>query len=555
MRVVNTIHAAGASDPGLLRNRNEDRCHWDEQRGIFIVVDGVGGQAAGEKAADTAIVKLRNRLERQTGSPEGRVREAIADANDEIYRLASIRPEWKGMACVLTVAVVDNGDVIVGHVGDTRLYKIRNGRLQKVTRDHSPVGEREDAHEISEVEAMRHPRRNEVFRDVGSEPHHPDDPDFIDVARLPFERDAALLLCSDGLTDLIDSSTIGTIVDTFAGRPREVVRELIEAANEAGGKDNVTAVYVEGEQFAARRGVMPAVGSVLERPAPLVDAGGSGNGALSEREGFPLPAQSPSRRRRIKVALVVLLTGIVAIGAFFETGTGRRLLRLPVTRTVLAPTSIVTVTPGASIAAALASAEPGTTLIVEPGEYREAIQLRSGVRVVSRLPRGAVVRLSGSASDNEAVVTASHVSDAQFVGFRIVGDAATPMGIGIYADQADLTIVDVEISGAKNAGVEFDRGSTGALIGSNVVNNFGSALVVRTGAAPRISHTMFARNATAETAPPWLIVESDSTPRFEGNVFDGLRSDAFPRLKDGNVFLPPPAIPAPLPPGARKGRK
>src|SRR5437764_15398022 len=98
------------------------------------------------------------------------------------------------MACVLTVAVLDDGDVVVGHVGDTRLYKFRNGSLQKITRDHSPVGEREDARELSELEAMRHPRRNEVFRDVGSEPHHADDPDFIDVERMPFEPDAALLL-------------------------------------------------------------------------------------------------------------------------------------------------------------------------------------------------------------------------------------------------------------------------------------------------------------------------------------------------------------------------
>ena len=225
MRVANILHAAGASDPGLQRDRNEDRCYWDERRGIFIVVDGVGGQAAGEQAADIALERLRHRLERQTGKAEDRIREAISIANDEIYRLAATRPSWKGMACVLTVAVVDNGDVVVGHVGDTRLYKIQGGRLRKVTRDHSPVGEREDAQELSEREAMLHPRRNEVFRDVGSEPHQPDDPDFIDIVREPFERDAALLLCSDGLTDIVDSTAITRIVETFAGpsarsRPR-----------------------------------------------------------------------------------------------------------------------------------------------------------------------------------------------------------------------------------------------------------------------------------------------------------------------------------------------
>src|SRR5205807_6659727 len=120
--------------------------------------------------------------------------------------------EWNGMACVLTVVVVDDTRAIVGHVGDTRLYKLRNDRIEKVTRDHSPVGEREDAHEISELEAMRHPRRNEVYRDVGSDPHDAGDVDFIDTHEIAFETDAALLLCSDGLTDSIDSSSINDIV-------------------------------------------------------------------------------------------------------------------------------------------------------------------------------------------------------------------------------------------------------------------------------------------------------------------------------------------------------
>src|SRR5204863_4015205 len=115
------------------------------------------------------------------GTVADRVREAITVANNEIHRVAALRPEWHGMACVLTVAVVEEGRAIVGHVGDTRLYKLRQGRIDKVTRDHSPVGEREDAHESSEVEAMRHPRRNEVYRDVGSEPHEADDADFIDI--------------------------------------------------------------------------------------------------------------------------------------------------------------------------------------------------------------------------------------------------------------------------------------------------------------------------------------------------------------------------------------
>src|SRR3954471_21130319 len=250
MQVGASVKAAGDSHPGLQRSVNEDRFHCDPAHGIFIVVDGVGGQAAGEKAAETALTTVRTRLERETGPLEDRVREAIALANNEVHRLASIRSDWQGMACVLTVAVVVETEVVVGHVGDTRLYKLRGGRIEKLTRDHSPVGEREDAGELSELEAMQHPRRNEVYRDVGSEPRDPDDAGFIDIARHPFEPDAALLLCSDGLTDMVPSGSIVDIVRECAGRPYDVTRALIDAANAAGGKDNVTVVYVEGPKFA-----------------------------------------------------------------------------------------------------------------------------------------------------------------------------------------------------------------------------------------------------------------------------------------------------------------
>src|SRR5215467_3681038 len=251
MRTVHALIAAGQTDTGRQRTVNEDRFYCDPGRGVFIVIDGIGGQAAGGKAADVALSMLRKRLERETGAASERVREAITLANNEIFRVAGTRPQWNGMACVLTVAIVDHGRVTIGHVGDTRLYKLHGDRIEKATRDHSPVGEREDSKELSEFEAMQHPRRNEVYRDVGSEPHEPGDPEFIDIHDIPFEPDAALLLCSDGLSDLIDSATIADVVSQCVGDPEAVTRALIEMANAAGGKDNVTVVYVEGDKFAA----------------------------------------------------------------------------------------------------------------------------------------------------------------------------------------------------------------------------------------------------------------------------------------------------------------
>jgi len=267
MAVISRQNCAGLSDPGRKRENNEDRFHADADRGMFFVIDGVGGQAAGEKAADTAYNLLRARLERPTGTPAERVREAITIANNEIFRLAEMNEEWRGMACVLTVAILEGGELTIGQVGDSRLYLIEPGDIRKLTHDHSPVGEREDRGEIDEIAAMRHPRRNEVYRDVGSEEHSPDDPDFIEMSTAEFPNSAALLLCSDGLSDLITSIQILSIAEQGAGDPVAVAQALIDAANAAGGKDNVTVVYVEGDRFA------PAVRrrSSATRKVPLLE--------------------------------------------------------------------------------------------------------------------------------------------------------------------------------------------------------------------------------------------------------------------------------------------
>ena len=121
VEATRAVRAAGSTNPGLQREVNEDRFHSDPVRGLFAVIDGVGGQAAGGKAADTAAAMLRTRLERETGPIAWRLREAISIANNEIHRLAGVRPEWSGMACVLTAVVLHNGSATVGHVGDTRL--------------------------------------------------------------------------------------------------------------------------------------------------------------------------------------------------------------------------------------------------------------------------------------------------------------------------------------------------------------------------------------------------------------------------------------------------
>jgi serine/threonine protein phosphatase PrpC len=493
-----TLRAAGDTDRGLQRDGNEDQFHVDVGRGLFMVIDGVGGQAAGRQAATVALTMLRARLERETGPASERVREAVSVANNEIHRLAGTRPEWNGMACVLTVALVKDGHATVGHVGDTRLYKLRRDRIEKVTRDHSPVGEREDAGELSEVEAMHHPRRNEVYRDVGSEPHQPDDPEFVDLETIPFEDDAALLLCSDGLSDLVTSSTIAQIVTRFAGDPPKVVRALIEAANDAGGKDNVTAVYVEGERFA----------TTLER-----------DGATAA------PAEAPSGGSgRARIAIVTLI--LLAIGIVLARPWILQWLPEPPALAQASATSRIEVSQGESIADALQRAAPGFEVVVEPGEYREQLKLKDYVRVVSRVSRGATIRLPIAASEADAAVVAQGLTGAEFMGFRIVGDAATPLGTGLRVAASALTIVDVEVVGATRAGVEFS-GDGGELIGSELRDNPGPALVIHPGASPRIAQNVFGRNGLSERAMSPFTIGRGSRPLFQRNVFRGIGADAF----------------------------
>jgi serine/threonine protein phosphatase PrpC len=453
---------------------------------------------------------LRTRLERGTGPIATRVREAITSANNEIHRLAGTRPEWNGMACVATVVVVDETRAIVGHVGDTRLYKLSAERIDKVTRDHSPVGEREDAGELSEAEAMRHPRRNEVYRDLGSDQHEPGDPEFIDVGEIRFEAGSALLLCSDGLTDLVTSATTEQLVKQFAGQPDRVVSALIDAAKRAGGKDNVTVVYVEGDEFRTR----VARRSAIDTPRRVVE----GVGEKSRGEGY------------VRVALLAALTMLLALSI---VGPPDRLLgRENALPPPPATTARLVVRPGESIGSALKAASPGGEVLVEPGEYREAVSLASDVRLVSRIPGGAVLRLPATAGESGAAATASGVTGAALVGFRIVGDATTPLGTGLLVQDSELSVIDTEISGAAAVAIDIAGASQVSVMASTVHDNPGAAFAVRSGAAARIAHNVFRRNGASPRTPTPVVLGEQVDFRFEANVLYGITPAAFHSLSE-----------------------
>lgn len=262
--------AGAATDTGLLREQNEDRYWMDADRGLFVVVDGVGGQSAGELAAQTAVEAIRETMRYADAPAEARVRAAITAANNRIFRRALVDERHRGMACVLTLALVEDGTITIGHVGDSRLYLLWDGAIRKLTSDHSPVGEDEDAGAITEQEAMLHPRRNEVFRDVGSQLRDVDDDGFIEIRQCRFREDAALLLCSDGLTDHLTATQIRSITGRYDGDPGLVAADLVEAANEAGGRDNITALFVAGPRFRGSDGITRPRPAATTRQRPRV---------------------------------------------------------------------------------------------------------------------------------------------------------------------------------------------------------------------------------------------------------------------------------------------
>jgi serine/threonine protein phosphatase PrpC len=272
---LDEFRSAAATDTGLLREHNEDRYWIDRERGVFLVVDGVGGHAAGEIAAQTAVESIRESFSLPAAasvekhSAEKRIRAGITAANNRIFDMASADPSLRGMACVLTLAVVEGGQVTIGHVGDSRLYLIWNGAIRKLTSDHSPVGQDEDAGELTEQEAMRHPRRNEVYRDVGTARRGPGDDGFIEIRKCRFHRDAAILLCSDGLTDSLSAARVREVIERYDGDAARVAGELVEAANCADGSDNITALFVAGPEFRGRSGsaTRPRIGTTRLRAA------------------------------------------------------------------------------------------------------------------------------------------------------------------------------------------------------------------------------------------------------------------------------------------------
>jgi len=241
---------SGLTHTGKVRDNNEDaflvETILQDRYVLACVIDGVGGYEGGEVAARIARECILDHLQKPSEDLFLTIKEAVILANEKIYAEKMASDRNTRMACVLSLAVVDltYNQFYYAHVGDTRLYLLRDYTLIKITRDDSFVGFLEDTKRLSEAEAMKHPKRNEINKALGFDPNIGVISDYIETGISPFLPGDFLLLCSDGLTDMIDSKAITSIL-TSRQKISQKTKSLIEAANNAGGNDNVTVVVVQ----------------------------------------------------------------------------------------------------------------------------------------------------------------------------------------------------------------------------------------------------------------------------------------------------------------------
>jgi serine/threonine protein phosphatase PrpC len=235
--------SSGSTDAGRKRRRNEDSFVIDPP--LFAVADGMGGAQAGEVASRLAAAALREFHEADEFAPEERVATIIQEANRRIYERAKSDAQASGMGTTITAALVTQEGVAVGHVGDSRAYRLRHGRLEQLTEDHSLVADLVRSGRLSPDEADAHPQRSVITRALGTDPE-------VDVDSFTADAEAGdvFLLCSDGLTTMVDEDRIAETIARSSSL-EQATKALVKAANRAGGEDNITVVLFRLESETA----------------------------------------------------------------------------------------------------------------------------------------------------------------------------------------------------------------------------------------------------------------------------------------------------------------
>jgi protein phosphatase len=229
------VTAALRTDVGRVRKQNEDAAWMNEERGIYVVADGMGGHLAGEVASQMAIDAVRNMAERERTPSISSLKEMVRAAHEAIFAHAQAHSECAGMGTTLSVLWRGGNYVYIAHVGDSRIYRLREGKLERITQDHSLVEELVRAGIITAEQARTHPRRNVITRALGTQGENEPDLLVTDI-----KKGDLFLLCSDGLNGMVEDEDIEkTLRENNLERAAD---SLIDQALKAGGRDNVTVV-------------------------------------------------------------------------------------------------------------------------------------------------------------------------------------------------------------------------------------------------------------------------------------------------------------------------
>ena len=304
---------AVASDTGRKRLRNED--NYVVAPPLFAVADGMGGAQAGEVASQLAASAL------EAGDSDGlegttALDALIQEANRRIFDRASTDPTASGMGTTMTVALVDGMSVAIGHVGDSRAYLVRGEQMEQLTEDHSLVNELLKTGKLSEEEAQIHPQRSVITRAVGTDP----DVD-VDGFTIEAEEGDVFLICSDGLSDMVEDEEILELVHANRDDLDKAVKALVAAANRGGGEDNITAVAFEISAEAAQNledtVSMPALTEPEEQPdeqtREYVEASDGGTMIVPPSEVAAADAGPQAKRVRIVLIGIVVLALVAAL--------------------------------------------------------------------------------------------------------------------------------------------------------------------------------------------------------------------------------------------------
>jgi protein phosphatase len=316
------VEEAVRTDTGRQRNANEDSLYTAAP--LFVVADGMGGAQAGEVASKAAAESFARELPQ--APPERVLEQTITGANRTIHELARKDPSLAGMGTTITAAIVDleGEEVAIGHVGDSRAYRLRGGRFEQLTRDHSLVEEMRRKGQLTDAQAEDHPQRSIITRALGPEPEVQ-----VDLQTIPAQSGDVFLICSDGLTTMLDDEKIARLLIRATSLP-SAVRALVDEANRAGGRDNITVVAFRLEHAEAGEGAgarTPARNEGATLIAGEAEAAGLSATELRKRAAAEaarkrreeLEARPRGRRWRtaLKVAAAVLVVAAIAFGAWY----------------------------------------------------------------------------------------------------------------------------------------------------------------------------------------------------------------------------------------------